>query len=190
MYFFDIEDLYNSGVCGANMTRTTPTQWEEVRTTFIAVFNQNAKKFNDFYQSKIQSMPSSDCKTQITNLYNNWLSYYTNTLIVKVNAFFEALIDGSFDECNHTEWNNYFNSYKTYLDLQKNIVFLLDTNCEAQAYDFNTCADVTTISDENPVTKKCCGIYVMKFDLGSEFRGTVTDSNGPNNSVNNIVINN
>jgi len=186
MYFFDIEDLYNAGVCGANMTKTTPIQWEEVFTIFRAIIDVNSQKFNQYYLSATESLPASKCKTQIASLYNNWENYATQggTLRQKLSELETSLKDGTFDECGHSQWKGYMDAYNTYLELQKRIVFLIDTNCEVQAYDFDTCVDVTTISDEKPVTTKCCGIYMKRVDIGSEFIGTVTDSNQTNNSIN------
>jgi len=187
MYFFDIEDLYNAGVCGSNMTKTTPTQWEEVFTTFRAIIDNNSKQFNDYYLSEIGNFAASECKDRITNLYDKWRVFIDFEPMGKLRQSLadleESLRNGSFDQCNHSQWNAYMNAFKQNKNLQKQIVFLLDTNCEVQAYDFDTCVDVTTISDEKPVTTKCCGIYMKSIDVGSEFRGTVIDSNKTNNNA-------
>jgi len=187
MYFFDIEDLYNAGVCGSNMTKTTPTQWEDVFTTFRSIIDYNSKMFNEYYLSQIGTFEASECKDRITALYDEWfvfIDYEPLGPLRQALADLEtALRNGSFDQCGHSEWNAYMDAFKKNKDLQKEIVFLLDTNCEVQAYDFDTCSDITTITNEKQVTTKCCGIYMKRIDIGSEFRGTVKDSNTNNNGV-------
>lgn len=184
MYFFDIEDLYNAGVCGANMTKTTPSQWEDVFTTFRAIINQNSKQFNEYYLSQIGTFAASECKDRITALYDEWIVFVDYEPMGELRQSLEdletALRTGTFDQCGHSEWNAYMDAFKKNKELQKEIVFLLDSKCDVQAYDFNTCSDVTTITNEKAVTTKCCGIYMKRIDIGSEFRGTVTDSNSNN----------
>lgn len=193
MYLFDLEDFYNSGVCGANMTRTTPSQWEDVFTTFREIINQNSNEFKNYYLGEIANFPASDCKNKIIDLFDKWAVFVDDNPIGPLRQALadleSSLVNGTFDQCGHSEWNVYMDAFKKNKELQKQIVFLLDTDCDVQAYDFNTCSDNTTISDEKPVTSKCCGIYIKRIDIGSEFRGTVTDSNSSLNNRNFIVNN-
>lgn len=193
MYLFDLEDFYNSGVCGANMTKTTPSQWGDVFTTFREIINQNSNEFKNYYLGEIANFPASDCKNKIIDLFDKWAVFVDDNPIGPLRQALadleSSLVNGTFDQCGHSEWNVYMDAFKKNKELQKQIVFLLDTDCDVQAYDFNTCSDNTTISDEKPVTSKCCGIYIKRIDIGSEFRGTVTDSNSSLNNRNFIVNN-
>lgn len=49
---------------------------------------------------------------------------------------------------------------------------------EFKIYDSNPCVENTNITAEKPVTIKCCGIYMKKIDIGSEFIGSVNVSIG------------
>jgi hypothetical protein len=192
MYLFDLEDFYNSGVCGANMTKTTPSQWEDVFTTFRSIIDYNSKSFNDYYLEEIANFPASDCKNKIIDLYNEWFVFVDYEPIGPLRQALadleSSLVNGTFDQCGYTEWNAYMDAFNQNKELQRQIVFLLDTNCDVQAYDFNTCSEITTITDEKPVTSKCCGIYIKRIDIGSEFRGTVTDSNSSSQTSGGISI--
>jgi hypothetical protein len=194
MYLLDIEDFYNAGVCGDNMTKTTPTQWEDVFNSIRALIDSNFSAFRSYYTENYNLLPESPCKQELNRLYNSLKqmvgSSPNGNLKIKVQLLESALRNNNFDECNHSQWNDYMTAYKQYVDLQKEIAFLFDYGCDNEAHNLGVSVDMTTITDTKSVTTKCNGIYMSRIDAGSEFRGKVTDSNANTGGSWNGWINN
>jgi len=183
MYFFDIEDFYNMGVCGTNKFKTSPQQWDDVFTSINLVKNSNRNKFITLYNDLISDVNDPNCVDTITALYDEWLAIIgtpssDGELNIKIQNLKTALLNNTLDSCNPTEWIEYLATYNTYKNLMDDIVFNLKHGCDNIGYKLTASVEKTPINvfnDPNFKTKteKTNGVYMKRTDAGSEFTGSI-----------------
>lgn len=186
MYFFTIENGPNS-FNGFNCN-IVPNNWDDYYKVFNKDFLRYNKCMDNSYNSKLREYLDTRRLTSVTKFndscYNNIIKTF-NAFKIQIDLTKKSMIDlltalknatpnqpSTFDS---NAYYYYINTYNTMSDTGKRLDLMLTTGCGVIGIENKVGVDTSIIGSDK--TQKCTGVYIKQMNNGSEFIGTITDSN-------------
>ena len=188
MYFFELltpNDPNNFNGFNCNIV---PNNWNDYEAVYSQDFRRYTQCVYNSYNQKLRDYLRERKLTNVTKLsdscYNNIITTFnaftTQVTITRdsMTNLITALTNATPNQPSTFDANVYYTyitNYDTMADTGKRLDLMLTTGCGVIGIDNKVGIDTSVIGSK--LTQQCTGVYMKQINNGSEFIGTVTDSN-------------
>jgi len=188
MYFFDFlgpNDPNNFNGFNCNIV---PNNWGDYEAVYGQDFRRYTQCMYNSYNTKLRQYLFERKLTSVTKLndscYNNIIKTFnvfttqitiTRDSMTKLIAALTIATPNQPSTFDSSTYYDYITKYDEMADTGKRLDLMLTTGCGVIGIDNKVGIDTSVIGSK--LTQQCTGVYMKQINNGSEFIGTVTDSN-------------